>query len=142
MDGFRKFLLRGNVVDLAVAVVIGAAFGAVVTGFVTSFVTPLVGVATGAAGDVSRRSFELAGVQFPYGVFLQALISFVLIAAVVYFLVVRPVQRLLDRILPEPEPAPRTKQCPECLSSIPQAARRCAHCTVEQPEGAVGPAPA
>jgi large conductance mechanosensitive channel len=81
VDGFKKFLLRGNVVDLAVAVVIGAAFGAVVTGFVTSFITPLVGVATGAAGDVSRRSFELAGVQFPYGVFLQALISFVILAA-------------------------------------------------------------
>ncbi len=141
MDGFRKFVLRGNVVDLAVAVVIGAAFGAVVTGFVTSFVTPLVGVATGAAGDVSRRSFQLAGVEFPYGVFLQALISFVLIATVVYVLVVRPVQRLLDLFHPEPEPAAPTKQCSECLSSIPEAARRCAFCTVEQPQGAAGPSP-
>jgi large conductance mechanosensitive channel len=131
VDGFKKFLLRGNVVDLAVAVVIGAAFGAVVTGFVTSFITPLVGVATGAAGDVSRRSFELAGVQFPYGVFLQAMISFLIIATVVYFLVVRPVQRLMDRLLTEPEPVRATKQCPECLSSIPGAARRCAFCTVE-----------
>jgi large conductance mechanosensitive channel len=131
VDGFRKFVLRGNVVDLAVAVVIGAAFGAVVTAFVTAFITPLVGVATGAAGDVSRRSFELAGVQFPYGVFVQALISFLLIAAVVYFLVLRPVQRLMDRFLPSPEPAGATRQCPECLSSIPEAARRCAFCTVE-----------
>jgi len=132
VGGFQKFLLRGNVVDLAVAVVIGAAFGAVVTGFVTSFITPLVGVATGAAGDVSRRSFTLAGVQFPYGVFLQALLSFVIIAAVVHVFVVRPVQRLMDTFRTEPEPAQPTKSCPECLSSIPEAARRCAFCTVEQ----------
>ena len=131
MDGFKKFLLRGNVVDLAVAVVVGAAFGAVVTGFVTSFITPLVGVATGAAGDVSERRFVLAGVEFPYGIFLQALISFVIISAVVYFAVVRPVQRLMDRFLTEPEPALATKRCPECLSSVPEAARRCAFCTVE-----------
>jgi large conductance mechanosensitive channel len=131
VDGFKKFLLRGNVVDLAVAVVIGGAFGAVVTGFVTSFITPLVGVATGAAGDVSDRRFLVAGVEFPYGVFLQALLSFVIIATVVYFLVVRPVQRLMDRFLTEPEPASPTKRCPECLSSIPEAARRCAFCTVE-----------
>ncbi len=131
MKGFQKFVLRGNVVDLAVAVVIGTAFGSVVTGFVTSFITPLVGVATGAVGDMSRRTFVLGGVEFPYGVFLQALISFVIIAAVVYFLVVRPVQRLMDRFLPSPEVGSATKQCPECLSSIPEAARRCAFCTVE-----------
>ena len=131
MDGFKRFLLRGNVVDLAVAVVIGAAFGAVVTGFVTAFITPLVGVVTGATGDVSRRRFVLAGVEFPYGVFLQALISFVVLATVVYFLVVRPVQRLMDAFATEPEPATPTRQCPECLSSIPEAARRCAFCTVE-----------
>ena len=133
MHGFKKFLLRGNVVDLAVAVVIGAAFGAVVTGFVTAFITPLVGVVTGATGDVSRRSFVLAGVTFPYGVFVQALISFVLLATVVYFAVVRPVQRLMDAFLTEPEPATPTKQCPECLSSVPEAARRCAFCTVVLP---------
>ena len=133
MDGFKKFLLRGNVVDLAVAVVVGAAFGAVVTAFVSSFITPLVGVFTGAAGDVSRRTFTVSGVDFPYGVFLQALISFVIISAVVYFLVVRPVQRLMDTFLTEPEPVSPTKSCPECLSSIPEAARRCAFCAVEQP---------
>ena len=136
MDGFRKFVLRGNVVDLAVAVVIGAAFGAVVTGFVTSFITPLVGVATGAVGDVGRRSFELAGVEFPYGVFLQALISFVILAAVVYFVVVQSVQRLMDRFATEPEPLAPVKQCAECLSKIPAQASRCAFCTVEQPEAA------
>ena len=132
MDGFKKFLLRGNVVDLAVAVVIGAAFGAVVTAFVEAFVTPLVGVATGATGDFSEKSGELAGVEFPYGLFIQALLSFIVIAAVVYFFVVKPINRLMERFKTEPEVETPTKACPECLSSIPQPATRCAFCTVEQ----------
>lgn len=132
MDGFKKFLLRGNVVDLAVAVVIGAAFGAVVTAFVSAFITPLVGVVTGAAGDFTDKTFTAAGAEFPYGQFVDALIGFVIIAAVVYFLVVKPVQRLMDRFKTEPEAAQATKACPECLSSIPAAAIRCAFCTVEQ----------
>ena len=131
MDGFKKFLLRGNVVDLAVAVVIGAAFGAIVTAFAAAFITPLVGVFTGAAGDFKDKTFTAGGAQFPYGEFVDALISFVIIAAVVYFFVVKPVQRLMDRFKTEPEPATPTKQCPECLSSVPEAARRCAFCTVE-----------
>jgi len=133
VDGFRKFLLRGNVVDLAVAVVIGAAFGAVVAQFVAAFITPLVGVATGATGDVSRKTFSAGGVDFPYGLFVQALLSFLVIAAVVYFFVVRPVNRLMERFRTEPEVQTPTKQCPECLSSIPVPATRCAFCTVEQP---------
>ena len=133
MDGFRKFLLRGNVVDLAVAVVIGAAFGAVVTQFVAAFVTPLVGVATGATGDFRARTFSVGGVDFPYGLFVQALLSFFIIAAVVYFFVVRPINRLMERSKTEPEVQTPTKQCPECLSSIPVPATRCAFCTVEQP---------
>ena len=133
MDGFKKFLLRGNVVDLAVAVVIGAAFGAVVTAFVEAFITPLVGVATGATGDVSEKSGELAGVEFPYGLFIQALLSFVLIAAVVYFFVVRPINTLMERFKTEPEVTSATKQCPDCLSSIPEAASRCAFCSIAQP---------
>lgn len=132
MDGFKKFLLRGNVVDLAVAVVIGAAFGAVVTSFVEAFITPLVGVVTGATGDVTQKTFDAGGVRFPYGLFVQALLSFLLIATVVYFFVVRPVQRLMDRFKTEPEPGEPVKDCPECLSKIPQAAARCAFCTVEQ----------
>lgn len=132
MDGFKKFLLRGNVVDLAVAVVIGAAFGAVVTAFVEAFITPLVGVATGATGDFSKKTAELGGVDFPYGVFIQALLSFLAIAAVVYFLVVKPINRLMERFKTEPDVATPTKECGECLSSIPQAATRCAFCTVEQ----------
>lgn len=137
MGGFRKFLLQGNVVDLAVAVVIGVAFGAVVTAFVSAFITPLVGLATGAAGDFSRRTFSVgSGVLFPYGQFVQALLSFLVIAAVVYFLVVRPVQRLMDRFKTEPEAQAPVKECPECLSKIPVAARRCAFCTVEQLDAA------
>jgi large conductance mechanosensitive channel len=132
VDGFKKFLLRGNVVDLAVAVVIGAAFGAVVTSFVAAFVTPLVGVFTGAAGDFTRKTFEVSGTTFPYGLFVQAVLTFVIIAAVVYFFVVKPINRLMERFKTEPDVAQATKECPECLSNIPVPALRCAFCTVEQ----------
>ncbi len=142
VDGFRKFLLRGNVVDLAVAVVIGAAFGAIVTAFVAAFITPLIGLATGAAGDFTDAAFCVGGtcdedgtgdgVLFPYGRFVQAVLSFLIIAAVVYLLVVRPVNRLMERYKTEPEVEAETKQCPECLSNIPVPASRCAFCTVEQ----------
>ena len=113
MGGFKKFLLRGNVVDLAVAVVIGTAFGAVVTAFVAAFITPLVGVFVGAAGDFNDRTFTLGHTVFPYGRFLQAAISFVIIAAVVYFLVVRPVQRLMDR-----DPARRFQTPAELIEAL------------------------
>ncbi|MEO6204823.1 MAG: large conductance mechanosensitive channel protein MscL [Mycobacteriales bacterium] len=132
MDGFKKFLLRGNVVDLAVAVVIGAAFGAVVTAFVEAFITPLVGIFTGAAGDFTTKTFTASGADFPYGKFVQALLSFVIIAAVVYFFVVKPIGRLMEKYKTEPEVASTTKECNECMSSIPLAATRCAFCTVEQ----------
>ncbi|MGE7436819.1 large conductance mechanosensitive channel protein MscL [Kitasatospora sp. NPDC001175] len=129
--GFRSFLLRGNVVDLAVGIVIGAAFTAVVTGFVTAFLTPLVGVATGAVGDFSQNHFSVAGTTFPYGAFLNALISFVLIATVIYFFVVVPVGRLQDRFYPAKDIPVAKTDCPACLSSVPVAATRCAHCTSE-----------
>jgi len=132
MDGFKKFLLRGNVVDLAVAVVIGAAFGAIVTAFVAAFVTPLVGLVTGAAGDFSTKTFTIGETVFPYGQFVQALLSFVIIAAVVYFFVVKPVNQLMERFKTEPEVDSPTKSCPHCLSNIPAAAGRCAFCTMEQ----------
>ena len=131
MGGFKKFLLRGNVVDLAIAVVIGAAFAAIVTAFVKAFITPLIGLVVGAA-DLSKQSFIISGTQFPYGEFVQALLSFVIIAAVVYFLVLLPVNRLMERFKTEPEVESPTKTCPECLSSIPAEALRCAFCTVEQ----------
>ena len=136
MHGFKKFLLRGNVVDLAIAVVFGAAFSAIVTAFVAAFITPLVGVFTGAAGDFSAKKFRIGETDFPYGQFVQALLSFLIIAAVVYFLVVKPVQRLMDRFKTEPDAEAPVKECPECLSKIPQAATRCAFCTVEQPAAA------
>ncbi|MCU1691394.1 MAG: large conductance mechanosensitive channel protein [Frankiales bacterium] len=136
MDGFKKFLLRGNVVDLAVAVVIGAAFGRIVTSFVAAFITPLVGLVTGATGDIATKAGSVSGVAFPYGQFIDAVLSFIIIAAIVYFLIVKPVQRLMDRFKTEPEVVAATKECPECLSSIPEAARRCAFCTVEQLEAA------
>ena len=132
VDGFKKFLLRGNVVDLAVAVVIGAAFVAVVMAFVEAFIAPLIGVVTGAAGRFDQASFSVGDVTFPYGRFLAALLSFVLVAAIVYFFVVRPMSAFLERYKTEPEVDSVTKQCPECLSNIPVPASRCAFCTVEQ----------
>jgi large conductance mechanosensitive channel len=132
VSGFQKFLLRGNVVDLAVAVVIGGAFGAVVTAFVKDIVTPIIG-AFGGLPDFSAWFFTVNGSKFLIGDFLNALLSFVVIAFVVYYFVVVPVQRLMDRFKPEElPPAPAaTRECPECLSKIPAAARRCAFCTAE-----------
>jgi large conductance mechanosensitive channel len=132
MKGFRDFILRGNVVDLAVGIVIGAAFGAVVTAFVASFLTPLIGLAAGATGDFSKKGFRAGGVLWPYGGFINALISFVLIAAAVYFLVVVPVNRLMERRKTEPEVASTTKECAYCISSIPLRASVCPFCTREQ----------
>ncbi len=132
MKGFRDFLLRGNVVDLAVGVVIGVAFGAVVTAFVAAFLTPLIGLLTGAAGDFRTKAFTVADTRFPYGEFIQALLTFVLIAAAIYFLVIRPVNKLMERRKTETDVDAPTKTCSECLSSIPAAATRCAFCTVPQ----------
>jgi large conductance mechanosensitive channel len=127
---FRDFVLRGNVVDLAIAVVIGAAFGAVVTALVSSFVTPLI-AAVGGKPDFSALAFTINGSRFAYGVFLNALISFVLVAAVVFFVIVRPLNTLMDHMRTEAPVAEVTRACPECLSQIPAEARRCAFCTAE-----------
>ncbi|WTW95692.1 large conductance mechanosensitive channel protein MscL [Streptomycetaceae bacterium NBC_01309] len=129
LKGFRSFLLRGNVVDLAVGIVIGAAFTAVVTGFVAAFLTPLIGVATGAVGDFSKQTFTVGDTDFPYGAFLNALIGFVLVAAVIYFVVVMPVTKLQARL--DGDKAATKAKCPDCLSSVPTAAVRCAYCTSE-----------
>jgi large conductance mechanosensitive channel len=134
MDGFKRFLLRGNVVDLAVAVAIGAAFGAIVVAFTKAFITPLIGLIGGTKGAFSDRQFTFHGTAFPYGQFVDSVISFVIIAIVIYFFVVIPVGRLMDRFKTEPEPGDPVKECPECLSKIPRAAMRCAFCTVEQLE--------
>lgn len=128
LKGFKQFLLRGNVVDLAVAVVMGAAFGSVVTALVKDLLTPLI-AAIGGKRDFSAFAFTLRHSRFAYGDFANALISFVLIAAAVYFFVVTPVNALISRSRREPPADPTTMKCPECLSEIPLQARRCAHCT-------------
>ena len=131
MGGFKKFLLRGNVVDLAVAVVIGAAFGAVVQAFVKDLLTPLIG-AFGGIPDFSAWAFTVNGSRFLIGDFVNNLLTFLVVALVVYYFVVVPVQRLAERSKPEePPPAPATRECPECLSKVPTAARRCAYCTAQ-----------
>jgi large conductance mechanosensitive channel len=131
LKGFRAFLLRGNVVDLAVAVVIGAAFGAIVEAFVKDLVTPLI-AAIGGQPDFASLSFTINNSKFLYGDFLNALIAFVLIAAVIYYFVVLPINALIARARKEPPADPTTKKCTECLSEIPIGAKRCAFCTQPQ----------
>lgn len=129
LKGFRQFLLRGNVVDLAVAVVIGGAFGAVVTALVKDLITPLIAAIVGKP-DFSAISFTINGSQFPVGDFINALVSFLLIATAVYFFVIVPMNAFMARMRRgEAPPDPTTKKCPECLSEVPIAARRCASCT-------------
>jgi large conductance mechanosensitive channel len=125
--GFKQFLLRGNVVDLAVGVVIGAAFGAVVNSFVKDLLTPLIAATVGKP-NFSYLVLEVNGAKVTYGDFLNALISFLLIAFAVYFFIVLPVNALVSRSKKEPPPDPTSKKCPECLSEIPIDARKCAYC--------------
>ena len=125
---FRQFLLRGNVVDLAIAVVIGVAFGAVVTALVADLITPLIAAVFGK-NDFANLTFTINGSLFKYGDFINAVISFVTIAAVIFFLVVKPMNLIISRSHKEPPPDPTTKKCPECLSVVPIDARRCAFCT-------------
>jgi large conductance mechanosensitive channel len=129
VKGFRTFILRGNVLDLAVAVVIGAAFGAVVTALVKDLITPIIAALVGKP-DFSNIFFDVNGSRFLIGDFINALVSFLLIAAAVYFFVVLPVNTIMARIKRgEAPPDPTTKKCPECLSEAPIAAGRCAFCT-------------
>jgi large conductance mechanosensitive channel len=129
LKGFRQFLLRGNVIDLAVAVVIGGAFGAVVTALVKDLITPLIAAIVGKP-DFSAIAFTINGSRFPVGDFINELVSFVLIGAAIYFFVVVPVNAFMARMRRgEAPPDPTTKKCKECLSDVPIAARRCAACT-------------
>ena len=129
LSGFKQFILRGNVVDMAVGVVIGAAFASVVGAFTKDLLTPLIAALVGKP-DFSAITFTLHGSTFLLGDFLNALISFLLVAAAVYFFVVTPINALVSRMRKAPAPAdPTTKKCPECLSEIPIDARRCAHCS-------------
>src|SRR5919206_2959955 len=129
MNGFKQFLLRGNVLDLAVAVVLGAAFTAVVTALVKDLLTPLVGAIVGKP-DFSALAVDVNGSKLLVGDFLNAVIAFVMLAAAVYFFIVLPVNTLVARMRRgEAPPDPTTKKCPECLSEVAIAARRCAFCT-------------
>jgi large conductance mechanosensitive channel len=134
MSGFRKFLFRGNLIELAVAVVIGVAFNAVIQALIADLITPLIG-AIGGQPNFSKLTFTVNKSHFAYGSFINALLSFVIIAAVVYYLLVAPAARLTARRERQKEITDR--ECPECLSQIPVAAKRCMYCTA-----AVPPAPA
>ena len=133
---FSEFILRGNLVELAVAVVIGSAFAAVVSAFVADLVTPLI-AAVGGDQDFSNLTFEINGSTFRYGDFINALLTFVIIAAVVFFLVVKPVNALMARHSTGPDVERETRECPACLSNIPVGARRCAFCTEELAAGSL-----
>jgi large conductance mechanosensitive channel len=135
LSDFKKFVLRGSVIDLAVGVVMGVAFGAVITALVSGLLTPLIAAIVGRP-NFGKLHFTVNESTFLYGAFLDAVISFVLIAVAVFFFVVRPVNVLMERRKTEPDLESATRDCPECLSSIPVAARRCAFCTAP-----VGPAP-
>jgi large conductance mechanosensitive channel len=130
LKDFKAFILRGNVLDLAVAVVLGVAFTAVITALVTDLITPLVAAIFGSH-DFSSLTFTVNNSVFRYGAFLNALLAFVIIAAVLFFFVVVPANALVQRARREPTPDPTTKKCPECLSEIPIDARRCAFCTTQ-----------
>lgn len=125
---FKSFLLRGNVVDLAVGVVIGAAFGTVVSALVADIITPFIGV-FGKVSDFSTLTYTINGSKFMIGHFLNALISFILVAAAVFFFIVKPVNVLIRKTRKEKPADPTTKKCPECLSEIPLEAKRCSFCT-------------
>jgi large conductance mechanosensitive channel len=129
LKGFKEFLLRGNVVDLAVAVVVGAAFGGVVSAFVKDLLTPLIAAIAGKP-DFSGLTFTVNNSKFLYGEFINAVVAFLLVGTAVYFFIVVPMKTVMDRMKPKAAPpAPTTQKCPECLSEIPIAARRCAYCT-------------
>jgi large conductance mechanosensitive channel len=129
---FKEFIMRGNVVELAVAVVIGAAFITVVNSFVDSVITPLIAL-IGGQPDFSGIGFDISDTRFPIGVFLTALISFLIVALVVFFFVVKPLNYMLERAKHEPPADPTERKCPACLSDVPVAATRCAYCTSDLP---------
>jgi large conductance mechanosensitive channel len=131
---FKAFLLRGNLVDLAVAIVIGVAFGALVNALVKDIITPIIAAIFGSH-DFSNLTFTINGSLFFYGDFINALITFASVAAAIFFFVVKPVNSLTARYRTEPPPDPTIKKCPECLSDIPAAARRCMYCTSELAAG-------
>ena len=141
LSDFKKFILRGNVIDLAVAVVVGVAFTAMITAFVADIITPLIAAIFGKP-DFSSLTFTVNHSKFKYGSFLNTVIAFVIVATVVFFAVVVPLTSLMRRLnlVPKEEAEPEKRPCPECLSDIPVEARRCAFCTAEVGAAAAGPA--
>ena len=133
LSGFRKFILRGNVIDLAIGVVIGAAFTAVVNALVSDFLTPLINIPLSNNKDFAKQFFKVHGSKFFYGDFVNKVITLALVGFALYYFVVLPVNSLMERFKPDTDPGKQTKKCPECRSSIPYDASRCAFCTVEQP---------
>jgi len=127
---FKQFIMRGNVIDLAIGFMMGAAFGAVVSALVADLITPLI-AAIGGNPDFSNLTFTLNNSVFKYGHFINALLAFIIIALVLFFFVVKPVNSLISRSRKEPPADPTTRKCPECLSEIPLEARRCKFCTSE-----------
>jgi large conductance mechanosensitive channel len=130
LGDFKQFVARGNAIELAIAVVMGVAFAAVITALVADLITPLIAAIIGKP-DFSNLTFTVHRSVFKYGAFLNAVISFLLIAAAVFFFVIRPLNAFNQRMRKDPSPDPTTRKCPECLSEIPVAARRCAFCTSE-----------
>jgi len=128
LNEFKSFLLRGNVVDLAVGVVIGAAFGTVVAALVSDILTPLI-AAIAKVPDFGSLAFTVNGSSFAIGHFLNTLVSFVLVSAAIFFFVIKPMNLLVARARKAPPADPTTKKCSECLSEVPLDAKRCAHCT-------------
>ncbi|MFI9625256.1 MscL family protein [Streptomyces sp. NPDC052042] len=134
LNGFKDFILRGNVISMAIGLAVGSAFTAVVTGFSTAFITPLIGLATGSVGDFSSADFAIEGTVFPYGKFLAAAIAFLITAAVLYFGVVVPMAKVQNRFSKTDDKVDikaAMRDCPRCYTEIPAIASRCAHCTSE-----------
>ncbi|MEU9706709.1 large conductance mechanosensitive channel protein MscL [Streptomyces sp. NPDC047981] len=132
LTGFKDFILRGNVVSMAIGLAVGSAFTAVVTGFSKAFITPLIGLATGSVGDFSEAKFKVGQTIFPYGLAISAAIAFVITAAVLYFFIVVPMTKVQEKFAKE-EAAEKfeMRDCPRCFTEIPAVATRCAHCTSE-----------
>ncbi|MET9799241.1 MscL family protein [Streptomyces sp. NPDC006368] len=133
LSGFKDFILRGNVISMAIGLAVGAAFTAVVTAFSNAFVVPLIGLATGSIGDYSKAVFVVEGAKFPYGLFISAALAFVITAAVLYFCVVAPMMKIQSRFTRDQpfDIKAALRDCPRCYSEIPAVASRCRHCTSE-----------
>ncbi|MFF1836781.1 MscL family protein [Streptomyces sp. NPDC058231] len=136
LNGFKDFILRGNIVSMAIGLAVGAAFTAVVTGFSAAFITPLIGLATGSVGDFSAAEFSVEGAIFPYGKFLAPAFAFLITAAVLYFCVVVPMAKVQNRFVANKadekvDIKAALRDCPRCYTEIPAVASRCAHCTSE-----------